>query len=66
MNKTIDIGPGQCNYIIKVDNPTQSDLKPHGRYVLSNDKGSQSKVFSKSPRESIVYKHLLATPGPGS
>lgn len=66
MNKTIDIGPGQCSIFRNLDNPTQSDLKPNGRYVLSNDKGSQSKVFSKSPRESIVYKHLLATPGPGS
>ena len=34
----------------KLDNPTQSDLKPNGRYVLSHDKDSQSKVFSKSPR----------------
>lgn len=33
-----------------LDHPTQSDLKSDGRYILSKDKGSQSKVFSKSPR----------------
>lgn len=66
MNKTIDLGPGQCKHHFYLDNPNQSDLKSDGRYVLSKDKGSQSKVFSKSPRESIVYKHLLSTPGPGA
>lgn len=41
-------------------------MKPDGRYPLAKDKSSKSRVFSKSPRESIVAKHLLGTPGPGS
>lgn len=49
MSKTIDLGPGQCKINNNIDNPIQSDLKAHGRYVLSKDK-SNSNVFSKSPR----------------
>lgn len=51
---------------IYADNVNQRDIKADGKYALANDKSSKSRVFSKSPRESIVYKHLLSNPGPGS
>jgi len=37
------------NIMDNKDNPIQSDLKAHGRYILSHDKGN-SNIFSKSPR----------------
>lgn len=66
LNKTINVGPGQCTKKKYLDNVDQADMKPNGRYVLSNNRTTDSQVFPKSARESIVYKHLLSTPGPGS
>lgn len=63
--KTIDVvGPGQCKCIIYLDNQTERAINAEGKYFLSKNKNSGSRQFSKSPRESLVYKHLLQTPGP--
>ena len=53
-----EVGPG--SYTITV-----SDIKPSGRYVLSNNESSKSRVFSKSERKGLVYRHMLSNPGPG-
>lgn len=66
LSKTIELGPGQCMNYWYLDNVNQVDMKPNGRYVLSNNRTTDSQIFPKSARESIVYKHLLSTPGPGS
>ena len=49
-NKTITVGPGQCIHEINIDNPNQSDLNENGKYILSKDKGSKVRQFTKSPR----------------
>jgi hypothetical protein len=60
-----DMGPGDCKYVVYVDNIDHRDLTRRGKYVLSNDKSTQPKGFSKSPRLSMVYRHLVSHPGPG-
>lgn len=55
---TIDVGPG--SYTINVE-----DLNPRGRYNLSNHESSRTRIFDKSPRPQLLYKHMVSTPAPG-
>ena len=59
LGKTIDVGPG--SYSINVE-----DINRDGRYKLSNHESSRSRVFDKEKRASLVNKHMLNTPAPGS
>lgn len=55
---TIEVGPG--SYSTQVE-----DLNTKGRYNLSNHENSKARVFDRSPRQELVYKHMIHTPAPG-
>jgi sRNA-binding regulator protein Hfq len=41
------------------------DINSKGRYNLSNHENSKTRIFDRSPRQQLVYKHMLDTPAPG-
>ena len=49
-NRTINVGPGSCKTENIVDNTHREDLNKEGKYVLSKNKSSKSRQFSKLPR----------------
>ena len=52
------MGPG--SYSINLE-----EISKDGKYALSKNEGSKARVFDKSPRPSLLYKHMVGTPAPG-
>lgn len=55
---TIDVGPASYRNDVE-------DINSKGRYNLSNHENSKTRIFDRSPRQQLVYKHMLDTPAPG-
>lgn len=55
---TIDVGPS--SYTIDLE-----DINKAGKYPLSKNPSSKARVFDRSPRQGLVYKHMVNTPAPG-
>lgn len=55
---TIEVSP--ASYATNAD-----DLNTQGRYHLSNHENSKTRTFNRSPRDSLVNKHMTSTPAPG-
>jgi hypothetical protein len=49
-----------------IDKVNQAETKADGQYMLAKIPSTKARQFSKSPRESLVLKQLLSTPGPGN
>ena len=55
---TLDVSPASYNTNVE-------ELNGKGRYNLSIHENSKTRIFDKAPRNQLVLKHMLETPGPG-
>ena len=55
---TIDVSPASYE-----TNP--DELSKDGKYHLANHENSKARVFDKSARPQLVYRHMVNTPSPG-
>jgi hypothetical protein len=41
------------------------DINKTGIYHLAKHENSKARIFSRAPRETLLYKHMVSNPAPG-